>query len=101
MVANCETGCGESPEREDRAAQRRAFNRKTDLLRVPEDTGCSAHVGSWYTEELLDPHDRSDGEPGQADLAFWLVIKGKKWSFTEVGNTKGLGGKHILCNTQY
>lgn len=68
---------------------RRVFNRKTDLLEVPEDTGCSTHVGSWYTEELLDPHDRSNGEPGRADLAFWLVIKGKKWSFTKVGNTKG------------
>lgn len=52
-------------------------------------------------EELLEPHDHSEGVLGQGDFAFWLVIKGKKWSFTEVGNTKGSGGKHILCNIQY
>lgn len=98
MVANCETGCGESPEREDRTAQRRAFNRKTDLIRVPGDTGCSAHVGSWYMEELLEPHDHSEGHPGWGDLAFWLGIKGKKRSFTEVENTKGSGKKktHLM-----
>lgn len=29
-------------------------------------------------EELLEPHDYSEGDPGRGDLAFWLGIKGKK-----------------------